>query len=318
MGQFLGRVARAGWVAVVMWLAACGGGRAPAVSTGMDAGQWDVGRCVSIVDCGRLLPPVLPATCGNGQLDPGEECDDGNAYDGDGCTRLCQIECSSESGPCPASPGRTPACGDGIRTGAEACDDGNSAASDGCSSDCLTVEPGWLCVGSGRRCVPLCGDRVVTGPEECDDGNRLDGDGCSARCTVERLCVDGSGAQVPCADRCGDGAIEGSEWCDDGPANGDGTYGGCTADCLPGPFCGDGTLTAPEECDLGVYIGSPYAMMPGGCTFDCKKAHFCGDGQLDVAFGEQCDFGVRNGQSEDVGGATPIVRCRTDCLVTID
>ncbi len=30
--------------------------------------------------------------CGNAFLDPGEQCDDGNNDDGDGCTRLCDIE----------------------------------------------------------------------------------------------------------------------------------------------------------------------------------------------------------------------------------
>jgi cysteine-rich repeat protein len=34
-------------------------------------------------------------TCGNGQLDEGEECDDGNFNDGDGCTALCKLELNS-------------------------------------------------------------------------------------------------------------------------------------------------------------------------------------------------------------------------------
>ena len=32
------------------------------------------------------------AICGNGVLDPGEECDDGSTVDGDGCTQ-CQVDC---------------------------------------------------------------------------------------------------------------------------------------------------------------------------------------------------------------------------------
>src|SRR5204863_774110 len=31
--------------------------------------------------------------CGNGMIDPGEQCDDGNKAPGDGCSHLCQIEC---------------------------------------------------------------------------------------------------------------------------------------------------------------------------------------------------------------------------------
>jgi cysteine-rich repeat protein len=31
-------------------------------------------------------------SCGNGQVDDGEQCDDGNTTDGDGCSALCQVE----------------------------------------------------------------------------------------------------------------------------------------------------------------------------------------------------------------------------------
>jgi len=30
--------------------------------------------------------------CGNGTLDAGEQCDDGNTADGDGCSATCQLE----------------------------------------------------------------------------------------------------------------------------------------------------------------------------------------------------------------------------------
>lgn len=34
--------------------------------------------------------PPAPVTCGNGQVDPGEACDDGNDRDDDGCSSACQ------------------------------------------------------------------------------------------------------------------------------------------------------------------------------------------------------------------------------------
>ena len=34
--------------------------------------------------------------CGDGHLDPGEECDDGNRINGDGCSADCKIECGGE------------------------------------------------------------------------------------------------------------------------------------------------------------------------------------------------------------------------------
>src|SRR6266849_6307082 len=35
---------------------------------------------------------LLPVLCGNGALDPSEECDDGNNSDGDGCSAACRSE----------------------------------------------------------------------------------------------------------------------------------------------------------------------------------------------------------------------------------
>jgi cysteine-rich repeat protein len=75
--------------------------------------------------------------CGNGKLEPGEACDDGNSLDGDGCDRNC-----------------TPTgCGNGIRTAGEACDDGNVRDGDGCDGNCTPT---------------ACGNGVVTAGEECD------------------------------------------------------------------------------------------------------------------------------------------------------
>jgi cysteine-rich repeat protein len=36
--------------------------------------------------------------CGDGILDPGEQCDDGNTIPGDGCNGLCQVEVSATGG----------------------------------------------------------------------------------------------------------------------------------------------------------------------------------------------------------------------------
>lgn len=42
--------------------------------------------CEAVCDAGSCIP----ATCGNGEVEPGEECDDGNADPADGCTDACE------------------------------------------------------------------------------------------------------------------------------------------------------------------------------------------------------------------------------------
>lgn len=138
---------------------------------GMDAGPG-----FSIVD-GGLIPT---AACGNGALNGGEQCDDGNLANGDGCTSTCTLEvgfyCPTPGSPCVAS-----TCGNGTKEGLEQCDDGNLRPYDGCSPTC-TKEP--VCP-VGAACTAVCGDGVKFPSEACDDGNNIDGDGCSALCTVE-------------------------------------------------------------------------------------------------------------------------------------
>jgi len=72
----------------------------------------------------------LPAGCGNGMLDNGEACDDGNVSGGDGCSADCR---SDER------------CGNRIVDVAvrEVCDDGGLLDHDGCDSTCAPEEPTW-------------------------------------------------------------------------------------------------------------------------------------------------------------------------------
>jgi len=249
------------------------------------------------------IPPPSPPTCGNGVLDPGEQCDDGNRTSGDGCTVLCQIVCYPECGTCgPPGPCLLPVvCGDGLLASSEACDDGNTTSGDGCRSDCGTVEPGWSCAVPGRRCAPICGDRFVVGPETCDDGNTIAGDGCSEICLVE-----------PSTAVCGDGVISGAEACDDGPANQPDTeaYGLCTTACRFGGSCGDGVVNGTEDCDLGPRMNTSSYGNPNGCGPGCRFPHFCGDGIVDEAEGEQCDLGANNGLVTEP--------CNTTCKILLD
>lgn len=138
---------------------------------------------------------VAGAICGNGVLEVGEECDDGNTQDHDGCDFKCQVEQLE------------PKCGNGIIEGTEQCDDGNLLDGDGCSHECIHENMQLL----------VCGNGLVEpeNSEQCDDGNTEDGDGCNQWCKEEGPC--------------GDGKLHVGEECDDGN-NID--YDGCSAQCM--------------------------------------------------------------------------------------
>ncbi len=73
----------------------------------------------------------LPMVCGDGIVEAGEACDDGNNADNDGCSADCL---SDET------------CGNGVidAVKGEQCDDGNHLQHDGCSSNCLIETPEWI------------------------------------------------------------------------------------------------------------------------------------------------------------------------------
>jgi cysteine-rich repeat protein len=118
--------------------------------------------------------------CGNGVLDPGEQCDDGNRVNGDGCNAFCQIEARWD---CPTPGEPCIPCG---TDGAGGCDGGP---------------------------VGYCGDGIIQTylGEECDmgelngalvddNGNPTDGGGwvyCSASCLLPPMHMDEAAAQRP-------------------------------------------------------------------------------------------------------------------------
>lgn len=150
--------------------------------------------------------------CGDGWIHKGEECDDGNLVEGDGCTAKCA-----------KADVTVPRCGDGVFQEPEECDAGpgnSNIEPDACRTNCLN---------------PFCGDGVRDAGEACDDGNADERDGCTWNCLVSV---------------CGNGVIEPMEECDTGPGNSDENPNACRTVCRKAQ-CGDGVTDAGEECDDG-------------------------------------------------------------------
>jgi hypothetical protein len=168
-----------------------------------------------------------PGSCGDGVLNPGEECDAGGTTD----SAFCNMAAVAGVHRCQIA-----RCGDGYANTAagEQCDDGGETAA--CNANCTHA---------------ACGDGVVNGAagEVCDTG----GTGDSASCNM----ASGAGARRCQIARCGDGYPNAAagEQCD-----GAGETATCNADCTFA-VCGDGklNLAAGEQCDLGALNG------PAGC-----------------------------------------------------
>src|SRR5262245_15932203 len=89
-----------------------------------------------------LLSACGDPVCGDGSLEQGEGCDDGNDSNTDACKNDCSLNI----------------CGDGVLlVGVEQCDDANTTAGDGCEPDCQFEAAG-------------CGNSILDSGEDCDDG----------------------------------------------------------------------------------------------------------------------------------------------------
>ncbi len=201
--------------------------------------------------------------CGNGDVEIGEECDDNNNNNGDGCDSTCDVEdgwvCTGEPSECSAEE-----CGDGIVAGDEECDDDNTNNGDGCDSTC-DVEDGWVCTGEPSECSENCGDGNLDIGEECDDNNLIGGDGCSAVCTIEDT-------------DCGNGQVEFGEECDVNDLNG--------LTCLDFDSFNFGTLFCDNNCNYDTSL----------CQVDENTStnnSVCGNNIVEA--GESCDGTDLNG-----------------------
>jgi fibro-slime domain-containing protein len=312
-GRFAGMGTRH-WLGalLLLGLVGCGGGSS---SGKPPANDEDGGSDGSLED--------FDSVCGDGHVEDGEACDDGNALSGDGCPADCRdVEanwaCDKPNEPCVFT------CGNREFEDGEACDDGNVQPGDGCSATCM-VEEGWGCARPGAACVqiPVCGNGVRERGESCDSGANSD-PGC-----VDCQAQEGFFCSVPgqpCAAKlCGNGIRTPEERCDDGGTE-DGD--GCSATCTPEdgwrcstqgcrPICGDSKLKGNETCDDGNSVGDDgcsagCGLEPGkACNTPGKKCGNarCGNGIKEG--GEGCDD--KNENAGDGCGPT----CQLEPTVTV-
>lgn len=246
-----------------------------------------------------------PNQCGNQILESGEQCDDGNTINDDGCTNSC----------------RTPVCGDGIRhvgiyngvTYSEECDDGNGVNTDSCvqcknsfcgdgytraiveQCDDKNTNNNDDCLNTCR--IGVCGDGIKkalgTNIEQCDDGDTINTNLCTNRCEIPR-CGDNlksdsevcelNDPQTQRKDGCAIGSVTGFQLCQNN--NGICQYSVCQQPNV----CGNGNPESGEQCDDGNLNDFD------SCSNACMRQE-CGDGDIDSKIGETCEPGINPVQS---------------------
>ena len=236
-------------------------------------------------DCDGLIDsadPYCSMTCGDGILEAGEECEDGNKDSGDGCSETCTDEDEQVE------------CGNNIIEFPEECDDGNTNNNDYCSSTCLieycgdaTCQSNEDAVNCAGDCQPDCGNDICEPPTEN-----------SSNCAQD------------CPASCGNNVCESTESMND-----------CPSDCII-PVCdnaacepGENALNCDSDCnpECGNYICEP-PENSSTCT-DCLEN--CGDSECTsnenaVICPEDCDPQCGNGICEQPTESSS--SCALDCL----
>ncbi|MFP4523772.1 MAG: hypothetical protein ACLFO2_00455 [Candidatus Woesearchaeota archaeon] len=175
------------------------------------------------VDCGGVCPQSCSSSCGNGYVEPGEECDGQSGLTCEelgftGGTTSCE-HCRIDTGDCQQD--QTGYCGDGTIDPGEDCDGDNLA---GLTCEDFGLTNGELscdnCKADTSTCEGLedgyCGDGIIGSGETCD-GDNLAGLTCEdfGLTSGELSCTDCEVDTSGCySGYCGDGEIDQGESCD--------------------------------------------------------------------------------------------------------
>lgn len=239
---------------------------------------------------------TVSETCGNGEREPTEECDDGSQYNGKQ-GRQCDASCHRRY------------CGDGdldADLGEECEPQTEDVYVRDPRTNQLTVESRFTGPTCGTYCAPPGGGQKgckvkflsacassagnVAGPEAAKQTAVPASSSASPAAVTAAPSPSSSSSPQPAV--CGNGRVEQDEQCDDGNQI---AADRCTPACRL-PICGDGIVQIAELCDDGNAVNTD------SCTNACQRAR-CGDGVVQA--GELCD----DGNDINTDGCTTL--CRT-------
>jgi len=259
----------------------------------------------SIVDAA-----ILGACCGDGVVEPGEQCDDGNLVDGDCCSSSCQFEpstttCRPAAGPCDV---------------AEFC----TGTSGTCPADSFKPDT-FECRGATGSCdvAELCTGTSATCPTDAFQPATAECRPAAGACDAAEFCTGTSGlcpadAKSTAVCRAAAGGCDVAESCDgvsnDCPADGlKASTVKCRASagpCDQSEFCTGTSATCPADtfkpattkcraaagaCDVAEFCTGTEA----ACPADVKSTAICRAAAGDCDVAESCD-GVSNDCPADV------------------
>ncbi len=323
-GTFYAGAAGAGRAGSVQTLAATLAIEAPAVLTATPCSTPSTG-CIRIslpagspsIDTGTTLNPTAVVTlapslrpcCGDGTLDVGETCDDGNRLFCDGCNSSCDVEgspaCPADGRLCTADCHPTQGCVFTNEPDGSACwDDGSVCTTDTCASgwcrhDPMVCNDGIACTTDschatlGCTAAPdnsRCDDRIACTVDTCSttlgctaapDNSRCDD---SIACTTDACSTTLGCTAAPDNSRCNDGVACTTDACS--------TTLGCTA-APDNSRCNDGVACTNDTCSatLGCTAAPDDSRCDDGvaCTNDtCDALAGC----RRIADNSRCDDGI--------------------------